>query len=152
MPHVREQLALAIVARVSGLPITGSRVFRRRADAEPLDPLTEVPGLKVWTESDQADLQGIGPVPLYDRPTFFRIEAAAKRNDDAGETQLNAIGSEVETAMGAPFSLGSGQEFHVVYLGAVFADSGEGDEAVSTLSMRFQGSPITEHGAPDVAV
>jgi hypothetical protein len=146
--HVDEQLAALIVTRLTGL-VTAPHVFRRRPDAEPLE-FDELPAVCVWTESENASETGIH-LPFYERAPRFRVDAKVKKTGEV-ETTLNAIRAAVETALGPAFLLPSGgQEFFLLYRGAIFDDSADGDQTVATCSMRFEGSINTDHGLPEVA-
>lgn len=156
MSHVREQIAVALVARLTGLTTTGGRVFRQRPTEMLLQGVGELPALRIFCLGDQATPLGIGS-PLYDRIVLFRIEGTvqmalgAPGTSNPVDTLLNLIASEVETALGVQLALDFGSVSTPIYQGCEFSD-GVGDQTIGVVSMRFDFGVMSQQGAPDVAI
>lgn len=157
MPHVREQLAVAVVARLTGLTTTGARVYRQRPQEYALQPVTELPALRVFLLGDQASASGIG-VPFYERIASLRIDGVAKVSlgTTAGtnplDTLLNLIASEVETALATEIEFAVGKTTLLLYRGTTVDDSAAGDQPVGVVAMTWDAVIYTNHGAPDVSL
>lgn len=93
MTHVRTQIREEVVALVTGLPTTGSKVFQSRMRPQQASSL---PCLLVTTNDEQIEIDDFGAT--QDRRLSLVIQgfAAASANLDA---QLDQIALEVETAM-----------------------------------------------------
>jgi len=152
MSHVREQLAVALVTRLTGLTTTGGRVYRQRPEEYALQP-NELPALRIFLLGDSAQSQGIG-TPFYDRTTRVRIEGVvqmalgAPAGTNPVDTKLNLIASEVETALASPLVVGTTQ-LYLYYQGCAFDSSGAGDQPVAVIGMQFEVVLMTQHGLPD---
>lgn len=149
MAHVRDQLADAVETAVTGLATTASNVFRQRSIERTLQP-SEMPALRIYKLGDQATSLGITSTPLYERSTQIRIEAVAEATSSL-DTVLDAIGAEVETALGAVLTIGA-SKLILFYRGASFSESAEGQRPTGVLAMQFETTLYTNHGAPEVSL
>ena len=143
--HIRRQLREAVATAVTGLTTTGARVFQSRVYA--LQD-AELPGLRVFTKSEEATLESIHTPVLVGRTVEIAIEGVAKANTDLDDT-LDLISKEVETALSLGVTV-SGRTVQVAYLGCEQELSGEGERPTGTIAMRFEALLFNTANAPDV--
>jgi hypothetical protein len=98
MSHVRQQIRDAVVAAVTFLPLTATRVYKAR-----VYPMTaaDLPGICVYTQSESASLNTIGglkTVSAYLRNLSINLEIYAKATSNL-DNSLDNIAVEVETAI-----------------------------------------------------
>ena len=125
MAHVRKQIRDNIVTTITGLATTGSNVYRTRvyplADAK-------LPGLAVFTDSEEIEPSTITPPRTQMRTLTVRIEAFVKGVSNFDD-QLDTISEEVEEALAAVITRGGlAQDTRNIGFEADF--SGEGDQPV----------------------
>lgn len=125
MAHVRKQIRDNIVTTITGLATTGSNVYRTRvyplADAK-------LPGLAVFTDSEEIEPSTITPPRTQMRTLTVRIEAFVKGVSNFDD-QLDTISEEVEEALAADITRGGlAQDTRITGFEADF--SGEGDQPV----------------------
>ena len=77
--HVREQIRSRIVTNCTGLASTGSRVFESRI--YPLES-SELPGLLVYTISEESEPIRIGTNRLLERVLNVVVQAYCESNSD----------------------------------------------------------------------
>jgi hypothetical protein len=77
--HVRTQLRDAVVAALTGLTTTGTRVFRNRPDPQAPGNL---PCLHVYTDGDATTPESLDTPDIQRRETSIRVEALAKASAD----------------------------------------------------------------------
>ena len=96
MSHVRTQIRSAIVARLTGLSTTGSRVYPSR-----IYPLADenLPCLAVYLDEEEISTESIGTNAPLDRMADLKIKVCAKSTSSLDAT-LDGILAEVETAIG----------------------------------------------------
>lgn len=125
MAHVRKQIRDNIVTTITGLATTGSNVYRTR-----VYPLADVklPGLAVFTDSEEIEPSTITPPRTQMRTLTVRIEAFVKGVSNFDD-QLDTISEEVEEALAADITRGGlAQDTRITGFEADF--SGEGDQPV----------------------
>jgi hypothetical protein len=125
MAHVRKQIRDNIVTTITGLATTGSNVYRTRvyplADAK-------LPGLAVFTDSEEIEPSTITPPRTHMRTLTVRIEAFVKGVSNFDD-QIDTISEEVEEALAADITRGGlAQDTRITGFEADF--SGEGDQPV----------------------
>lgn len=143
--HIRRQLREAIAAAVTGLTTTGARVFQARV--YPLQN-ADLPGLCVFTKSENAARQTTQIPALISRTVEILIEGVAKANADLDDT-LDLIAQEVEAALGAGLTI-SGKFVPIVYGGMDVDLSGEGEQPTGMISMRFEAKLLSRANTPDL--
>jgi len=125
MAHVRNQIRNNIVTTLTGLATTGSNVYPTR-----VYPLADskLPGLAVFTDSEEIELSTITPPRTQLRTLTVRIEAFVKgvSNFDA---DIDTISEEVEEALAVDITRGGlAKDTRVTAFEADF--SGDGDQPV----------------------
>lgn len=100
--HLRTQLRLAAAAAVTGLASTGANVEASRRYPW---PESQLPALCIYTLDEDSEVMNAGPTRHLQRELRLVIEGVAK-NNDALDTVLDEIATEVEVAMAADASLG----------------------------------------------
>lgn len=144
MSHVRKQVRDAVVARVTGLPTSGSRVFNGRVWA--FEQASELPALRVDVTDDSGTMdRTIHGSAWIRRSVSVEIEAKAKGTGNLVDL-LDTMGEEVEAALGASLVV-SGIAVDLDYLGMSLSLSADGDQPVGSLTMRF--SALCWHPAGD---
>lgn len=147
--HVREQIAVAALAAVTGLTTTGARVFRDRdTDENPLKD-NEVPGLVVLDGGDPSELVTLGVHGLLERTMTLQFVAHVKASSGY-QSELNKILKEIEVVLevsplgGAKWALLTGVSEREQ------SEAGEKPAVRQTFSFEF--FYVTERGVPDVAL
>ncbi len=147
MTHIRQTLRSAVVTAVTGLTTTGSRVYTARVYPA---QSAELPCLVVNTISEDAVPQDIGLPGIVERRVSVEVLGMARDTSTMAAT-LDVIAEEVETALGAGVSIG-GKTVELAYEGASIQFSGEVDQPVGTISMRFSTTLYTTSNAPGTLV
>lgn len=151
MAHVRKQVRDAVIARVTGLTTTASRVYASR-----VDPLSsaQVPALTIRNGAEIVQRASLGSPNPYVRRTQSVVIGVHATGDDVWDT-IDVICAEVEVAM-----LGSQT---AVTLGGLAIDtelqgidaprvSGEGATLVASVEMMFQVLLNAREGIPDAVI
>jgi hypothetical protein len=143
--HVRRQLIEAVAAALDGLDTTGAHVFQAR-----LYPLQdeELPGLRIYAESEEAVPVTIHGPALIERTVEVRVEGVAKV-DEHIEDRIDQIALEVESALAAGVSVG-GKTVLLTYNGCEIEVSGEGEKPAGSIELRYSAVLFNEAGSPDV--
>jgi len=151
--HVREQIAAAVLAAVTGLASTAARVWRDRDTTErPLQSgatPTELPGLTVDDDGDPSEIVTLGVGRILERRMRVRISAHVK-SASGYSSALNQILKELEVALAAA-SLGGAKSANLIEVGE--RETAEGGETpVVRQAFVFELLYYTTHSAPDVAL
>lgn len=145
--HVKTQLRAAAVVLLTGLSLTGSRVFKGRV--YPVED-EELPCLLIATPNEENEyLTTSYPRRVRNRITLS-INALAKVNDDLDDL-LDSIEKEVRAAIGNDPSIG-GLAKDAVILGTETGIHGDGERPCGMAAMRFLVEIHTKEDAPDVAI
>jgi len=145
--HVREQIAVAFVAALTGLATTGTNVFRERdTEDRPLQE-AELPALLVDDDGEPAEMTSIGPGRVLQRRMRMRITAHVRALTGAGTT-LNQILKEVEIAV-AGITSGAFKYATITDISAREAAE-SADQPLMRQSFNFDVLYMTAHNAPDV--
>lgn len=132
MAHVRKHIRDAVVARLTGLPSTGSRVYATRA--YPVDAAS-LPALCVYTLSETSELATIGPNGALRRSLDLVVEAVAKVNATLDDT-LDGLAFDVEQAIAGDRTLG-GYAKDCVLASTSIAVRGEAEKETGSAVMTF---------------
>ena len=129
--HLAENIILAVVAAVTGLPETGTTVTRSKVyDAHTLPALS----VDMGADSINEDLISVG---FINRELEVVITAYVK-GVEASDIQLNQIREEVYAAMMADHTLGLNYVIDVIPVGDDEPDiSKESEKIVAQQGMRF---------------
>lgn len=123
---IRTAIRDNVVSALTGLTTTGSNVFRSRV--YPVAE-TKLPGLCVYTETDDAVYSTILSPRTLDRLLTLKVEAYVKATADYDEA-LDAIEDEIRTALYADLTRGgNAQDTRVTGFVAQFSD--EGDQPIA---------------------
>jgi len=95
MTHPRQTIRESLVTLLTGLPLTGSRVYGSR-----LSPVEEgsLPALRIYADREQASPLVIHAQTTRERDITYRIEIVARANADLDDA-LDAIAEQVEGAL-----------------------------------------------------
>lgn len=143
--HVRQQLRDAIVTVVTGLALTGARVYTARV--YPAQE-AELPHLEVNTVDETADV--ISMSMDIERRVVIEITARA-RATSALASSLDTIAEQVETALGGAVTV-SGKYVPLYYQGASIDFSGDADQPLGVATLRYQATLYTAANAPGTLV
>lgn len=139
--HARQQLRDAVVTAVTGLAITGSRVYTARV--YPAQD-SELPHLEVNTVDESAsDVLLDGSI---ERQVTLEITARARATAALANT-LDAIAEQVETTLGASINV-NGKDVDLAYTGASIQFSGDADQPIGTASLTYRATLYTAANAP----
>lgn len=144
--HVRKQLRDAVVARVTGLTTTGSRVHGYRV--HPLQSSSKLPALSVYATSEAAEADTIHAPTLVDRFVDLHVEGIANASDATLEDTLDQISKEVETALASALTIGS-KEVLLVYQGCEIRME-DGEKRAGVVDMAFRARIFNAANTPDV--
>jgi alpha-L-arabinofuranosidase len=147
MTHVRQSLRSAVVAAVTGLTTTGSRVYT--AKVYPAQD-GELPCLVVNTVAEAVTQQDIGLPGIIERRVTVEVVGMVKATSGMANT-LDTIAEEVETAVGSGVSV-SGANIELAYEGSDIQFSGDTDQPVGTISLRFAATLYSLSSAPGTLV
>lgn len=126
MAHARQGIRDNIVTTLTGLAATGSRVFRNRVYPIAQDKL---PGLLIYTESEEIEPSTIAPPRTQMRRLVVVIEAYVKAVSNYDET-LDTISEQVEEALAVDVTRnGLAKDTRITSFESEF--SGEGDQPVA---------------------
>lgn len=140
--HLHKQIRAALVAKLTGLTTTGSRVYANR-----LQPLPDAmqPTLLVTLDEERADVMTIGIV-TYDRTLDAVVTAVAKASSALDDT-LDQMSKEVETALATGITVG-GRVLDCLYSGMSFEDE-FGDKPAGAKRMTFSINFTAPAATPD---
>lgn len=144
--HVRQQVRDAVKVALTGLTTTGANVFDSRVYELKDD---ELPALRIFTNSEDVQIDSIGFSRLQDRRLELVVEACVKQNGAFDDT-LDTILKEVEVAIAANQGAGGAKFIQLAKIEIEL--SGEGEKPVGLGRMTFQVPYITALGAPDIAL
>lgn len=103
MAHAHTHIRAALVAALTGLTTTGTRVYAQRR--LPLSP-SQLPALRLYIDSESAeDLTSDSPVAQQRRPVV--VVECCDRHSDSLDTRLDQMSLEVELALSAGITVGS---------------------------------------------
>jgi len=144
--HAHKQIRAAVVAAVTGLTTSGSRVYANR-----LYPLTEanLPGLRVFMDQEDAQAQSIHAPHLQERTARLVVECCAKATSALDDT-LDLMSKEVEVALAAALTVG-GKSVQLIYSGMEFDDE-ISNQPAGMKRLSFDCQFYTQNNAPDILV
>jgi len=144
--HVRNQIRDAIVAAVSNLTTTQTRVYKTRVFAMTDD---NIPGLTIYTENETSQDISLGFPRLQRRTVTGIIEAYGKLASGV-EDQLDTICKEVEIAIAADPTLGGKcKEIHITQTDIKFDDL---DKAIGCAALTWQAWVDVKETDPSVQI
>lgn len=152
--HVRTQIRNAFVGLVTGLALTGARVFTDRE--HPLED-ADLPGLRVYITderlNDSLDNQSTdAAVPYLQRRDISLVcEIVAKANSTLDDT-LNEAQRQIEAAIATNPTLGGMAKLHCRLQQASSAAGYSTEVAAGQNMLTFKVTAFTMSNAPDVAV
>lgn len=126
MAHARQEIRDNIIETLTGLTTTGSRVYASR-----VYPIAEgkLPGLLIYTESEEVETMTITPPRTQMRRLNVRLEAFVKGVSNFDD-QIDTIAQEVEEALAVDVTRdGLADDTTVTGFEAEF--SGDGDQPVA---------------------
>lgn len=144
--HVRQQIRAALVAALTGLPLTGDRVYANRTAR--IDP-AKTPCLVVSTTGETLETLTISE-PIYERSIAILVEGYV--SGDALDDRLDAVGLEVEQAVAAAGDLDGLVKMPLELTEVRFEFDDTTSPAVGVIRMGYTANTITSSGAPDVVV
>lgn len=147
MAHARKTIRDRIITDLTGLATTGSRIYRSR-----VYPLAEekLPGLCVYTMSEQIDYATIGTSRLQQRVLSVVIEIYVKGTSNYDD-DLDQISLEIEDALFADLTLnGNAKDLQINRFEAYFA--GEGDQPLAFARMSVDVVYHTSENDPETTV
>lgn len=143
MPHVRQDLRAAVVAAVTGLAQTQTRVHTARV--YPLRDL-DMPALVVNTTTDSAETEG-GAAELY-VPRVISVEVQAYARGSNLANTLDTICEQVEGALGVALIV-QGKPVLLSYQSTEIEFDGEAEQPIGRALMTFNTPPLyTASNAP----
>jgi hypothetical protein len=142
--HLHKQIRAAVVAKLTGLTTSGSRIYANRL--QPL-PDTTSPTLLVTLDEETATQATFHTNPYYQRELRLSVAAIVKATSALDDT-LDLMSKEVEVALAAGITVGS-STLDVFYAGMSFEDE-QSDKPVGIKRMSFTIPYTAAANAPDV--
>lgn len=143
---MHRQIREALVAAVTGLPLTGARVY---TDLGRVMAAADLPGLRVGEDGEEADSLTVHAPEMQARRLSVLVEACVK---DVGspDNSLDQAAKEVEAALASGLTIGSiGLACH--YRGMTRVRE-EADSPVGVKRLRYEIPFHTLANAPDVLI
>lgn len=142
--HLHKQIRDALVTALTGLATTGARVYANR-----LRPMqdTDLPGLRIYLDDEEAEGLLIHSPEMYDRKLTLVVEGVAKATAALDDT-LDQISKEVEIALATGLTV-AGRSLEVFYTGMQFTDE-QLDKPVAVKRMTFTLTFTAMADTPDV--
>lgn len=144
MAHVRTQIRNAVIAKLTGLATTGSRIYKSRM--YPMDEAA-MPGICVYTTQEK--VSDDAPVGASKRTLDVYVDAyvSGSSSDDV----LDRIDAEVETALFADYSLG-GITRGIALSSVAIMYPQDTAKPFGVMRMIYQAEYVTQDGDPDNAL
>lgn len=144
--HAHTQIRSAVVAALTGLATSGTRVFANRLYA-----LAEanLPGLRVFTDSEEVSAESIHHPHLQSRRLSLVVEACARASADLDST-LDQMAQEIEIALAGPLTVGSAVLYPIL-TGSQFDDEA-GSVPVGVKRLEFRLEFFTLNTAPSALI
>ena len=146
MAHVRTQIRDALVALLTGLATTGSRVHSARVNAVP-----ETPALSVFVDEEEIELAVVTDPLQLSRAVNVRVECHSALIDGLDD-KLDQMALEVEQAVAADPTL-TGWLTDVLRPTGIEVDrTPRGETPIGKLTITFAASYETTNTAPDTVL
>jgi len=131
--HIRKQVRDAVVSDVTDLPLTGTSVFKGRTRSR---EETALPFLLVHAGDEESEQASMGDAPrTLVREFSVHVKAVAQSTDEGIDDALDAIGVQVEGALGGN-NLG-GIVKRLVLMRSTRDMSGDGSKVTAVLEMEW---------------
>jgi hypothetical protein len=142
--HLHKQIRAALVAKLTGLTTSGSRVYANR-----LQPLPDAlsPTLLITLDEETSAPDTIHAPHVQERTLTATVSAVAKATSALDDT-LDLMSKEVEVALSSGLTIGSITLFPI-YTGMSFDDE-QGDKPVGIKRMSFSITFAAMSNAPDI--
>jgi|TARA_R110002074_G_scaffold76622_4_gene174334 hypothetical protein len=147
MSHVRQQIRERVGTTLGSLTTTSSRVYQSR-----VYPLASnnLPGLLIYTKSEESEPATMGSVQLLMRNLTLIIEGYVKAVSNFDDT-VDTIASEVEVAMGNDETI-NGLAKNSFLDSTDIEYDGSGDQPVAVVTLSYTVEYETLKNAPDSSV
>ena len=147
MSHVRQQIRERVGTTLGSLTTTSSRVYQSR-----VYPLASnnLPGLLIYTKSEESEPATMGSVQLLMRNLTLIIEGYVKAVSNFDDT-VDTIASEVEVAMGNDETI-NGLAKNSFLDSTEIEYDGCGDQPVAVVTLSYTVEYETLKNAPDSSV
>jgi hypothetical protein len=139
--HVRAELRAAIVTALTGLPLTGPRVFTGR-----VQPVPDMPAIVVNTVDETAEPRTLYSPTLVERVVEIEVTCMAKAAIGIANT-LDEIALNVEAALGSNIVV-SGVNVPIAYTRAEIEYSGEADQPIGRAILTFSATLYSLAASP----
>jgi len=146
--HRRKVIRAAIVAKLTGLTTTGSRVYASRV--MPMDDVG-LPGLIVYAGAEEIDVDTDSRVSRVQERALYIIVEAYDKISTGLDDKLDLILSEIETALLAPGAISSASNIDLVEIDEPEIDAGL-EKPVGKMRMTFRVQYLTADGDPTTAI
>ena len=150
MSHVRTQIRDAVTILLTGLPTTGSRVFKSRIRKL---SSSDLPALTIETNDEVIVLESVTDDFNNDRSLDLVIRASVKVSADL-DTTLDTCVKEVEQALFASFTSNSlsGLVKSMELKAIKVQMNNEGDQPIGEAAMLWSVNYFTRGNAPTVSI
>lgn len=142
--HLHKQIRAAVVAKLTGLTTSSTRVYANRL--QPLPDATQ-PSLLITLDEERAEGLTLHAPQMHERTLSLSVAAIAKASTAVDET-LDLMSKEVEIALSTGITVGT-RTLDVFYTGMSFEDE-QSDKPVGVKRMTFTIPYTAMSNAPDV--
>lgn len=144
--HLHKQIRAALVSKLTGLATSGARVYANRL--YPMDS-ANLPGLRIYADSEDAEVLTVHPTPIQRRVLTLSVEACARAASGLDDS-LDLMSKEVETALAGGITVGS-RTLYPTYTGMSYQDEA-GDVPAGVKRMQFSLEFEAAANAPDTLI
>jgi hypothetical protein len=143
--HVRTQIRNAVVARLTGLPLTGLNVFASRV--YPIED-SQLPALMVNTDAEEIEPNAAG---VLIRSLTLAVRVLVRKPGGGLDDDLDTIAEDVEEAMAlGPLLPGASEQITLTSLAVEF--DREADAPFGVLTLNYRIDYVTTSAAPGSAL
>lgn len=145
MSHVRQQIRIAIEARLTGLATTGARVHLSR-----IYTVADVPALLIYASDEESELDTSGRPAKLRRFLDIQIQGLAGTADSSLDDTLDEIAKEVEVAVNSDTTFG-GQVQRARLTQTEFSLVGDGEKQFGSVRLNYRMQYRTAENDPETA-
>ena len=149
--HFAIQVRDSVIAAVTGLATTGSRVYSAHTRDDALLFTGGLPGILVLTPREDVQKDGDLSTVFYQRTASIDLIAIVEKTaalPDIGDLVFQ-IAKEIEIALASPLTV-AGRQVQFYLSGSIETESSEqGDRLVAMLILPVQALYLTTAGVPD---
>lgn len=145
--HARQQIRVAVVARLTGATAAGANVFGKR-----VYPLTvdQLPAILVNTDDEEVAEWTVRNVMR--RSLTVTVEGLVKKSGTGLDDELDALAEQIESAAENSAALLPGSQTQIALTGISVDATGEGEDPMAKVVLTYRVDYLTQTAAPGTAL